>query len=94
MYSFNCEIQQEFSVLSSKESNKRSKANGMFLTFAFLAENSWNKTMAFKSFLSYFGSERFGLVMRNYMNTSDFLNKKKMKQNNTKIQPETYYLIA
>lgn len=69
MYSFNHEIQQDFSVLSSKKSHKSSKANCMLLTFALLAENSSNKIMAFKSFMSYFGFERSDLMMQNYVNT-------------------------
>lgn len=42
----------------------------MVLTFALLDENSSNKIVAFKSFMSYFGSERSDLMMQNCVNTS------------------------
>lgn len=42
----------------------------MVLTFALLAENSSNKIVAFKSFTSYFGSERSDLMMQSHVNTS------------------------
>lgn len=69
-----------------KKSNKSSKANCMFLTFALLAENSSSKIVAFKSFTSYFGSERSDLMMQNYVNTSGLL-KQKNKQKKTNKQP-------
>lgn len=39
----------------------------MDLTFALLHENSSNKCVAFKYFMSYFGFERSDLVMQNYV---------------------------
>lgn len=69
---------------------KSSKANCTVLTFALLAENSSNKIVAFKSFMSYFGSGRSDLMMQNYVNTSGLqtnLRKKKHK-------PQTYCLIT
>lgn len=39
----------------------------MDLTFVLLHENSSNKCVAFKYFMSYFGFERFDLVMQNYV---------------------------
>lgn len=64
---------------------KSSKANCTVLTFALLAENSSNKIVAFKSFMSYFGSGRSDLMMQNYVNTSGLqtnLRKKKTQAPN------------
>lgn len=50
-----------------KKAKKTSKANCMDLTFVLLHENSSNKCVAFKYFMSYFGFERSDLVMQNYV---------------------------
>lgn len=52
----------------------------MLLTFALLAENSSNKIVAFKSFMSYFGSEMSDLMMQNYVNTSGLQKKSEKKK--------------
>lgn len=79
-----------------KKSNKSSKANCMVLTSALLAQNSSNRIVVFKPFTSYFGSERSGLMMQNYMNTSGLQTnlggKKKPKQNSSK-KPKPKHII-
>lgn len=68
----------------------------MVLTSALLAQNSSNRIVVFKPFTSYFGSERSGLMMQNYMNTSGLQTnlggKKKPKQNSSK-KPKPKHII-
>lgn len=76
-----------------KKSNKSSKANCMVLTFALLDENSSNKTTAYKSFASCFGSERSDLMIQNYVNASG-LQRNLEKKTNKQPQSKTFCLIT